>query len=82
MGTVTSQGQLTIPAPIRALLGLSTPAKVEIEAIDGGFIVRPKANFWDLGGVLQSSVVLSDKDLKIARESFGKDWARHGRKNR
>lgn len=82
VGTVTSQGQLTIPASIRALLELSTPAKVEIEMVEGGFFVRPKTDFWDLGGSLKSSVTLSNEDLRSAREAFGKDWAKHEAKNR
>jgi len=75
VGTVTSQGQLTIPASFRALLGLETPAKVEMELLDDGFIVRPKSDFWSLGGSLKSSVSLSEADLRKARMAFGPLWA-------
>lgn len=80
LGTITSQGQLTIPADIRIRLGLSTPTKVEMEVVNEGLLVRPKSNFWSLGGVLKSKVSLSEKELRQARGAFASDLSKHGRR--
>ena len=37
-------------------------------------IVKPKHDFWSLSSSLKSKVSLTDKELRKARESFGKHW--------
>jgi AbrB family looped-hinge helix DNA binding protein len=39
--TVSSKGQIVLPAPIRRVLGLKTRSKVLIEERDGGIFIRP-----------------------------------------
>lgn len=36
---------------------------------------RSKQDFWTLSGSLKSKVSLTDKELRSARESFGKNWS-------
>ena len=39
--TVSSKGQIVLPAPIRRVLGLRAKSKVLIEERDGGIFIRP-----------------------------------------
>lgn len=40
-GTVTSKGQLVIPAELRRKHGINSGTRVRFEDIDGGIVVRP-----------------------------------------
>jgi len=72
--SITSQGQLTIPASIRRSFGIKGPVKARIKRENNFIIVEPKKDFWLLEGSLASDIKLSDKDLQEARESFSKNW--------
>lgn len=72
--SITSQGQLTIPASFRKILGITSQTKAVIERVGNSLVVKPKANFWSLSGSLKSSVKLSDEELKKARSEFSKKW--------
>jgi len=39
--TVTSKGQITIPADVRRRLGLESGDRVEFVEVDGGFAIKP-----------------------------------------
>ena len=39
--TVTSKGQITIPADVRKRLGLESGDRVEFVEVDGGFAIKP-----------------------------------------
>ncbi len=39
--TVTTKGQITIPADVRRRLGLAAGDRVEFVEIDGGFAIKP-----------------------------------------
>jgi AbrB family looped-hinge helix DNA binding protein len=39
--TLSSKGQIVLPAPMRRLLGLKARSKVLIEERDGGIFIRP-----------------------------------------
>jgi AbrB family looped-hinge helix DNA binding protein len=39
--TVTSKGQVTIPADVRQRLGIASGDRVEFVEFDGGFAIRP-----------------------------------------
>jgi AbrB family looped-hinge helix DNA binding protein len=43
-GTVTSKGQLVIPAELRRKHGISNGTRVRFEDIQGGIVVRPVSN--------------------------------------
>lgn len=74
--SITSQGQLTIPMSIRRSFGIKGSVKAIIRKEKNLIIVEPKKDFWSLEGSLASDVKLSDKELKEARESFSKNWAK------
>jgi AbrB family looped-hinge helix DNA binding protein len=74
--SITSQGQLTIPKKLRAQFGIDGPTKVSISSEKGRIVVEPIADFWTLAGTMKSRTTLSDEQLRQARASFEKKWAR------
>ena len=72
--SITSQGQLTIPKFIRDAFNITGATKVVIEKQGENIVVRPRNDFWSLSGSLKSSIKLSNKELKKARELFSKEW--------
>lgn len=72
--SITSQGQLTIPASIRRSFGIRGSVRAIVRKENNLIIVEPKKDFWTLEGSLVSEVKLSDKELREARESFSKNW--------
>ena len=73
--SITSQGQLAIPMKIRRQLGITTQSKAAIKVENNKIVITPKSDFWSLAGSLKSDITLSDKELREAREEFGKRWA-------
>ena len=39
--TLSSKGQIVLPAPMRRVLGLKAKSKVSIEERDGGILIQP-----------------------------------------
>ncbi len=76
--TITSQGQLTIPKEIRDEYGITGSTKVTVEKLKEGILIKPKKNFWSLQGSLKSSIMLTDKQLREARNAFSSEWGRKG----
>lgn len=74
--SITSQGQLTVPKSFRRQLGITSETKAEIRLEGGALIVKPKKDFWSLGGSLKSKIKLTDKQLKQAKKTFETSWAK------
>ncbi len=72
--SITSQGQVTIPVKIRQAFGIKGSTKAIIKKQGNQIVIEPKKDFWSLAGSLKSSVKLSDRQLKKAREAFAKKW--------
>ncbi|HZI96644.1 MAG TPA: AbrB/MazE/SpoVT family DNA-binding domain-containing protein [Actinomycetales bacterium] len=69
--TVTSKGQITIPAEVRRKLGLRAGSRVEFVPMDNGsFVIAPKtASVTALRGMVPAPVVpvsLEDMDDAVA----------------
>ncbi|EKE05700.1 MAG: hypothetical protein ACD_19C00182G0028 [uncultured bacterium] len=75
--SITSQGQISLPKLMLQDLGIYGATKAIAEKVDDYIIVKPKLDFWSLEGSLKSDIVLSDKQLRKARDSFSKNWARN-----
>ena len=78
--SITSQGQVTIPKAWLREMGIKGATKAVAKKKGGKLEIEPKADFWSLAGSLKSDVVLTDKQLREAREEFGKSWARRWKK--
>ncbi len=77
IASITSQGQLSIPKSFLKELGIESATKAVIEKRGKSLVVTPKKDFWSLEGSLKSDIVLSDEELRKARDSFSKNWARN-----
>lgn len=75
--SITSQGQLSIPKLMLQDLGIYGATKAIAQRVDDYIIVKPKQDFWSLAGSLKSEVKLSDSQLRNARNSFSKNWAKN-----
>jgi bifunctional DNA-binding transcriptional regulator/antitoxin component of YhaV-PrlF toxin-antitoxin module len=73
--SITSQGQLTIPIDFREILGITSQTKAEIRLKGDELVVKPKKDFWSLGGSLKSKIKLTDRQLGQARKAFETSWA-------
>ncbi|MDP1722188.1 MAG: AbrB/MazE/SpoVT family DNA-binding domain-containing protein [Candidatus Gottesmanbacteria bacterium] len=71
--SITSQGQMTIPADIRLALGLQKASKA-IARVDGGkMVVEPVPDVLDLYGAFKTKKRLS---WKKTRAMLDEAWAR------
>ena len=51
--TVTSKGQITLPKDVREGLGLREGDKVDVEKVDGRYVLRPRnRSAMELAGIL------------------------------
>lgn len=73
--SITSQGQISLPRLMLADMGIYTATKAVVTRKNDVIEVRPKNDFWSLGGSLKSNIVLTDEELRKARDSFSKNWA-------
>lgn len=53
--SITSQGQISIPAKVQKKLGLKKPGKVILKVEDGKIIVEPVKDFFELRGSLKTT---------------------------
>jgi AbrB family looped-hinge helix DNA binding protein len=74
--SITSQGQITIPSEIRQAFGITGAVKAVVKKEKDLIVIKPQLSFDDLAGSLKSKVSLSDEELRQARDSFSKQWAR------
>lgn len=71
--TLTSKGQVTIPAKVRAALGLETGSRIEfIETESGEFLIVPStSSILELKGMLRrpaKAVSIEDMNMAIASQ--------------
>lgn len=81
--TLTSKGQLTLPARIREAMGLKSGDKLHFEPAEGGkFVVTPvhRADLMSLAGIF------ADAELRVGQMEFPqarkKAWAKRGQELR
>lgn len=69
-GTVTSKGQLVIPAELRRKHGIKSGTRVRFEERDGGILVRPASNeaIARLRGILKGRNLPPDVERDPDRE--------------
>jgi len=75
VATITSQGQLTIPASMRKSFDITGQTKALITKQGNQIIVEPQTDFWSLGGSLHSRVKLTDQQLQDAKLKFQSQWS-------
>ncbi len=73
--TVTSQGQVTIPAPIRKNLGINGSVNFIIEK--GRVFIEPVPDIFALRGIFKTKKKIQ---FRVARKAFGEYLARRSLK--
>lgn len=73
--SITSQGQVTIPSAVRKRLNIQKQSKGILSVRDQGFYIKPIGSFWDIPKMAKTSVKLTDRQLRKARDAFETDWA-------
>ncbi len=53
--SITTQGQISIPAPLRRKLGLNTSTKAFVSEKDGKVVIEPIKDLLELGGSLKTN---------------------------
>lgn len=68
--SITSQGQISIPAPFRRKLGLDKSKKAVVTEKDGKLLIEPVRDLLDLKGSLKTSIRASSKQIREAFEEY------------
>ena len=71
--SITSQGQISIPAPIRRKLGLSKKGKAYVREENGNVLVEPVKDILELGGSLKKYAIKGksiDEIIKLEKEAW------------
>lgn len=66
--TITSQGQISIPAPLRRQFGLDKTKKAHVEAFGDSIIVKPEPNLLALEGIFKTKKKISPEKIRQAFE--------------
>lgn len=81
--SITSQGQISIPAKIRRELGFSKKKKAIVSVQDGKMIVEPVKDFLELGGSLHEKAIKGktiDEIIQLEEEAVGRGFVDNYRK--
>jgi bifunctional DNA-binding transcriptional regulator/antitoxin component of YhaV-PrlF toxin-antitoxin module len=75
--TVTSKGQLTLPAAMRRTMKLGAKRKVRLSMTEPGVVtLRPLADVMSFFGALKSNVPYDPQEKAKARAAMGRHAAR------
>lgn len=68
--SITSQGQISIPAPIRYKLGLNKSKKALVVEQDGKIMIEPVQDLLELRGSLKTNIKTTPKQIREAFETY------------
>lgn len=75
--SITSQGQISIPAPLRRQFNLNVAGKASVFVQDGKIVVEPIPDLLSLGGSLSPYAKnAKGKTFRQMREEYGKYQAK------
>ena len=74
--SITSQGQISIPAKIRRKLNLDRNIKALVSVQNGKVVIEPTKDLLDLQGAFKTNIKISPK---IARRKFEESLASRSR---
>ncbi len=69
LATVSSKGQITLPAKIRAILGIRSKDKVQFIIRDNEIIIKPLRSFRELRGTIRPK---KGEPRKVARAAVAR----------
>ncbi|MBI3576981.1 hypothetical protein HY086_03015 [Candidatus Gottesmanbacteria bacterium] len=76
--TITQKGQVTIPASIRAVLGLQPRQRVVIMQDATGAVIRPESDFFSLYGSVKTKKKLNIRAMRTSAKKLITRRYRHG----
>lgn len=68
--SVTSQGQVSIPAKIRRELGLDKPTKALVSMEEGRVVIEPVKDLLELRGSLTTKMKATPSEIREAFETY------------
>lgn len=68
--SITSQGQISIPAKLRGKLGLNKKTKAVVSEKEGKVIIEPLVDILELKGSLKTNKKASMKQVREAFENY------------
>lgn len=68
--SITSQGQISIPAKLRRKLGLEKNKKALVNEEEGKLIIEPVKDLLSLKGSLKTSVKATPRQIRKAFEAY------------
>lgn len=74
--TVSSKGQVTLPAAMREKLGIKPGSRIRFELREHGLVVRPKLPVSAYYGILKGYDLGDIEPTKEPDRDFGLDWAK------
>ncbi len=72
--SITSQGQITIPAAMRRALNLEKHNKASVHLEENKIIVEPVTDILELGGIIEDKTIKGkkvDEVIKMEEEAIG-----------
>jgi len=69
--TVSSKGQITIPASVRAKYGIQPGDKIYGDVLEKGYLLKKPADIFELQGFL-SGVHIPDDEEELLTPEFGR----------
>lgn len=72
--TITSQGQITVPAAFRRLLGIDQYRKASVRTEDNKIVIEPIPELMSLAGSLQNKAIKDktiEEVIKLEEEAIG-----------
>lgn len=68
--TITSQGQISLPAKIRKELGFSKTNKALVSIENGKVTIEPVKDLLELRGLLKTSIKVSPREIRAGFEEY------------
>jgi len=68
--SITSQGQISIPIPLRRGLGLERSRKAIVSTQGDKILIEPVKDFLELGGSLKTNIKISPRKAREAFEQY------------
>jgi AbrB family looped-hinge helix DNA binding protein len=82
--SITSQGQMSVPAKIRRELGLDKETKALVSVENGKMVVEPVKDLLELRGSLKTNKKpLSDREMdEVIAQAFADEYAESVKRNK
>jgi bifunctional DNA-binding transcriptional regulator/antitoxin component of YhaV-PrlF toxin-antitoxin module len=68
--SITSQGQISIPASLRRFFGFDKTNRAVVYATDEGVLIKPVRDFLELSGTFKTTKKATPKQVRKAFEEY------------